>query len=165
MNYKRVMITSLTVLMVLMMSAILGSRWYSAEYSRPHSIGLVKDRLTECSQSPNCVSSQTTQNAKRIAPINTNETPELAWLMLRAVVGNMSQAKLITEDERYRHYQFTSPLMGFIDDIELLFDHTNKLIHVKSASRVGKSDIGANRNRVALLSERLTVALRRDESI
>jgi uncharacterized protein (DUF1499 family) len=165
MNYKRVMITSLTVLMVLMMSTILGSRWYSTEYSRPHSIGLVKGRLTECSQSPNCVSSQTTQNAKRIAPISTSATPELAWLMLRNVVGNMPQAKLITEDERYRHYQFTSPLMGFIDDIELLFDHTTKQIHVKSASRVGKSDIGANLNRVMLLREHLTAAISRDESI
>ena len=85
--------------------------------------------------------------------------------MLSKVVGEMPQAILITEYERYRHYQFTSPLMGFIDDVELLFDPTKKQVQVKSASRVGKSDMGANRSRVELLRERLEAAMSGDETI
>jgi len=159
MKYNWLIIISLIVLIALIMSTILGSRWYNAEYSVAKSLGLIQGQLTECSKSPNCVSSQTTQRSKYIAPINVSDTPELTWLMLRDVVGKMPQTLLITEDENYRHYQFTTPLMGFIDDVELLFDRTGNLIHVKSASRVGQSDMGANRNRVELLRESLDEAL------
>ena len=94
----------------------------------------------------------------RIAPINASDTPELTWLMLRDLVETIPQAILITENETYRHYQFTTPLMGFIDDVELLYDRKKQLIQVKSASRVGQSDFGANRKRVELLREVLNKA-------
>jgi len=152
-------IISLVVFIVLIISTIIGSRWYNAEYTGAKSLGLIQGQLTECSKSPNCVSSQTTQRSKYIAPINASDTPELTWLMLRDVVDKMPQALLITENENYRHYQFTTPVMGFIDDVELLFDRTGMLIQVKSASRVGQSDMGANRNRVKLLRESLDEAL------
>lgn len=161
MKYNRIIIISLVVLITLMMATILGSRWYSAEYSGAKSLGLIQGQLTECSESPNCVSSQTTQRSKHIAPINASDTPELTWLILRDLVDKMPQALLITENENYRHYQFTTPLMGFIDDVELLFNPTGKLIQVKSASRIGQSDMGANRNRVELLRENLDEALSR----
>jgi len=161
MKYNWLIIISLVILITLIASTILGSRWYNAEYSSAKTLGLIQGQLTECSKNPNCVSSQTTQRSKYIAPINASDTPELTWLMLRDVVDNMPQALLITENEIYRHYQFTTPLMGFIDDVELVFDRTENLIHVKSASRVGQSDMGANRNRVALLRESLDEALSR----
>jgi uncharacterized protein (DUF1499 family) len=159
MKNKWVIITILAVLIALILSAILSSRWYNSEYSRAKGLGLVQGQLTECSKSPNCVSSQTAQVSKLIAPISTDGTPELTWLMLHDVVSGMPQALLITEDDNYRHYQFTTPLMGFVDDVELLFDRSQQLIHVKSASRVGESDIGANRNRVELLREHLHEAM------
>lgn len=165
MKHKRLVIVSLVTLMVLVMVTIICSRWYSAEYSHPQGLGLVNGGFSECGSNPNCVSSQTTQKKKYIAPLNTHDTEELAWLMLSEVVGEMPQAILITEYERYRHYQFTSPLMGFIDDVELLFDPTKKQVQVKSASRVGKSDMGANRSRVELLRERLEAAMSGDETI
>ena len=155
------LIISLAALIALMMSTIVGSRWYNAEYSQAKSLGLKQGQLTECSKSPNCVSSQTTKRSKYIEPIDANDTPELTWLMLRDVVEKMPQASLITENENYRHYQFTTPLMGFIDDVELLFNRTEKLIQVKSASRVGQSDMGTNRKRVTLLRKNLDEALSR----
>jgi uncharacterized protein (DUF1499 family) len=159
MKYNWMIITILAVLIALILSVTLSSRWYNAEYSRAKGLGLVQGQLTECSKSPNCVSSQTAQVSKLIAPISTDGTPELTWLMLHDVVSGMPQALLITEDDNYRHYQFTTPLMGFVDDVELLFDRSQQLIHVKSASRVGESDIGANRNRVELLREHLHEAM------
>ena len=161
MKYNRIIVISLVVFIALMISTILGSRWYNAEYSVAKSLGLRKGQLTQCSKSPNCVSSQTTQRSKYIAPIHASDTPVITWLMLRDLVDKMPQALLITEDEHYRHYQFTTPLMGFIDDVELLFNPVQKLIQIKSASRVGESDMGANRNRVELLRESLDEALRR----
>jgi len=159
MKYNYLTIIILAVFILLIMSLIIGSRWYNAEYSQAKSLGLIQGQLTECSKSPNCVSSQTKQRSKYIAPINTSDTPGLTWLMLRDVVDKMPQALLITENENYRHYQFTTPVMGFIDDVELLFDRTGKLIQVKSASRVGQSDMEANRNRVKLLRDSLDEAL------
>jgi uncharacterized protein (DUF1499 family) len=159
MNNNWVIITISATLIAIILSAIFGSRWYNAGYSHPKGLGLVQGQLTECSKSPNCVSSLTVQASKLIAPISNNATPELTWLMLHEVVGGMPQALLITEDDNYRHYQFTTPLMGFIDDVELLFDREEQLIQVKSASRVGESDIGANRKRVELLRKRLDEAM------
>ena len=150
---------SLVVLTALIMLIIFGSRWYSAKYAHAKSLGLEQGQLIECGKSPNCVSSQTAQSSKRIAPINASDTPELTWLMLRDLVETMPQASLITESETYRHYQFTTPLMGFIDDVELLFVYREQLIQVKSASRVGESDLGANRKRVESLRDALNKAL------
>ena len=150
---------SLIVLIALIMLIIFGSRWYNTEYAHAKNLGLSKGQLIECGKNPNCVSSQTTQSSMRIAPINASDTPELTWLMLRDLVETIPQAILITENETYRHYQFTTPLMGFIDDVELLFDRKKQLIQVKSASRVGQSDFGANRKRVELLREGLNKAL------
>ena len=141
------------------MLIIFGSRWYNTEYAHAKNLGLSKGQLIECGKNPNCVSSQTTQSSMRIAPINASDTPELTWLMLRDLVETIPQAILITENETYRHYQFTTPLMGFIDDVELLYDRKKQLIQVKSASRVGQSDFGANRKRVELLREGLNKAL------
>lgn len=149
---------SLIVLIALIMLTIFGSRWYNTEYTHAKNLGLSKGQLIECGKSPNCVSSQTTQSSMRIAPINASDTPELTWLMLRDLVETIPQAILITGNESYRHYQFTTPLMGFIDDVELLFDRKKQLIQVKSASRVGQSDFGANRERVELLREVLNKA-------
>ena len=150
---------SLIVLIALIMLIIFGSRWYNTEYAHAKNLGLSKGQLIECGKNPNCVSSQTTQSSMRIAPINASDTPELTWLMFRDLVETIPQAILITENETYRHYQFTTPLMGFIDDVELLYDRKKQLIQVKSASRVGQSDFGANRKRVELLREGLNKAL------
>ena len=150
---------SLVVLTALIMLMIFGSRWYSAKYAHSKSLGFEQGQLIECGKSPNCVSSQTAQSSKRIAPINASDTPELTWLMLRDLVETMPQASLITESETYRHYQFTTPLMGFIDDVELLFVYREQLIQVKSASRVGESDLGANRKRVESLRDGLNKVL------
>jgi len=159
MKYKRLITKSLLILMLLLMLLIVSSRWYNPKYSQAHSLGIIKGQFTECSENPNCVSSQTTQNSKRILPIETGDPSTLAWSTLREVIGEMPQAVLISEDKNYRHYQFTSSLMGFIDDVELQFDGNNKQIQVKSASRIGHSDLGANRNRIELLRKSLADAL------
>ena len=60
----------------------------------------------------------------------------------------MPRAKLIEEDDSYLHFEFTSLLLRFVDDVEFLFDEESKTIHFRSASRVGYGDFGVNRRRM-----------------
>ena len=61
--------------------------------------------------------------------------------------------------EAYLHYEFTSLLLRFVDDVEFLFDEATKTVHFRSASRTGYSDLGVNRRRMeqmqALVREKL----------
>ncbi|MND03139.1 hypothetical protein D3C83_228210 [compost metagenome] len=63
----------------------------------------------------------------------------------------MERAKLIREEGSYLYAEFTSRLMGFVDDVELLLDEKARLVHVRSASRLGRRDFGVNRARVEAL--------------
>jgi len=67
---------------------------------------------------------------------------------LKAVLATLSRSKLVEEDESYLHYEFTSLLLRFVDDVEFLFDDAAKTIHFRSASRTGYSDLGVNRQRM-----------------
>ena len=73
---------------------------------------------------------------------------------LLSVISSLPRTKIIDNNDRYIHVTFTSRLMRFVDDVEFLFDDTNKQIHVRSASRVGYSDLGVNRKRVEDLRKR-----------
>ncbi len=79
--------------------------------------------------------------------------------VLKAAVQSLPRTKLVEEDESYLHYEFTSQLMRFVDDVEFLFDDETKTIHFRSASRIGYGDWGANRTRMeqvrALVGEKL----------
>ena len=67
---------------------------------------------------------------------------------LKAIIQAMSRTKLVEEDESYLHYEFTSLLLRFVDDVEFLFDDESKTLHFRSASRTGYSDLGVNRKRM-----------------
>jgi uncharacterized protein (DUF1499 family) len=68
--------------------------------------------------------------------------------VLKTVVAGLPRTKLIEEDENYLHYEFTSLLFRFVDDVEFLFDDGTKTIHFRSASRTGYGDLGVNRRRM-----------------
>jgi len=105
--------------------------------------------LKPCPQSPNCVSTQTDQADKKRAPIAYTGTTSEAKARLMATIDGMKRTKLITESENYLHYTFKTWPIPFTDDVEFLFDEEAKLIHYRSASRVGHSDMGVNSKRMA----------------
>jgi len=110
--------------------------------------GLREGRLSECPDSPNCVSSQTAKKDHAIAPfIYKGSFPEAKKTLL-SIISSLPRTKIIDDNDRYVHVTFTSRLLRFVDDVEFLFDDTNKQIDVRSASRVGYSDMGVNRKRV-----------------
>ncbi|MGD0169281.1 MAG: DUF1499 domain-containing protein [Smithella sp.] len=124
-------------------------------------VGLRDGKLSECPDSPNCVSSQTQMKGHTIEPLSYKGSLSDAKQALLSVISSLPRTKIILDNDRYIHVTFTSHLMRFVDDVEFLFDDTNKQIHVRSASRVGYSDMGVNRKRVEnlrkLLNDRLKI--------
>ncbi len=104
--------------------------------------------LPPCPSSPNCVSTQATDTQHAIAPLQYRKARAEAKEALKAVIATLSRTTLVGEDEAYLHYEFTSLLLRFVDDVEFLFDETTKTVHFRSASRTGHSDLGVNRQRM-----------------
>ncbi len=104
--------------------------------------------LPPCPSSPNCVSTQATDDGHAIAPFFYRKPRAEAKEVLKAVLATVPRTKLVEEDESYLHYEFTSLLMRFVDDVELLFNDETKTIYFRSASRTGYGDLGVNRRRM-----------------
>jgi len=116
-------------------------------------------RLPPCPSSPNCVSTQAQDEGHAIAPFRYRKSRVEAKEALKEVVRSLPRIKLVEEDEIYLHYEATSLLLRFVDDVEFLFDDEAKTIHFRSASRTGYGDLGVNRKRMeqvrALAGEKL----------
>lgn len=83
-----------------------------------------------------------------VMPLRWSGEVRQAKAKLRQAVLAAGDARFVVEDDTYWHIEFRSRLFRFVDDVEFLFDLEQKLIHVRSASRVGYSDLGVNRKRV-----------------
>ena len=112
-------------------------------------LGLVEGRLRRCPDSPNCVCSEGETGEHALEPLDYTGSAEAAWSRLVAVVEAHSQAHIVTREAGYLRVEFVTPLMRYVDDVE--FRLSAQVIHVRSASRVGRSDLGANRSRVEAL--------------
>ena len=107
--------------------------------------------LRPCPTKPNCVSSRATDAKHYIDPLRyTGHTPG-AIEALRRIIGDAPRAAVVDDRPGYLRAEFTSRLFRFVDDLELLADEAAGVIHVRSASRIGYSDLGANRRRVEWL--------------
>jgi len=111
--------------------------------------------LSPCPDKPNCVSSEQPQdNAHYVEPIDlTGKSIATSMQSLQEII--LAQGGTIkTAGSAYIAATFTSSLFGFVDDVEIRADTTAGVIHLRSASRVGTSDLGANRKRVNLIKQR-----------
>jgi uncharacterized protein (DUF1499 family) len=122
-------------------------------WKRPANLGVKDGRLAPCKRTPNCVSSQAdpADAEHYIAPI----TFRGSMRALREAVESMPRATVITVDASYLYAEFRSRLMRYVDDVELYYDERAGLVHVRSASRLGRRDFGVNRKRVEELRSRL----------
>lgn len=107
-------------------------------------------RFAPCPSSPNCVSTQAppTDKLHAIAPIPYTGTREAAHQRLVSIIQAMPRATIITAEPEYIYAEFRSRLLRFVDDVEFYLDDAAKLIHFRSASRLGQGDLGVNRNRM-----------------
>lgn len=115
---------------------------------RPADLGLTSGALRPCPGAANCVSSEAgTPAEKQVAPFPApGGAADMA--RLKSVVSAWPRTEVLSASHDYLHAECTSLLMRFVDDIEFRFDSAAKVIHVRSASRLGKSDLGVNRKRV-----------------
>lgn len=113
-------------------------------------LSLTAGQLSLCPNTPNCVCSEDKSPAAYITPFVFNDSADNAWLRAKqAVVA--SGGNIQSQDETYLWASFSTKWLGFIDDVELRMDADNHIIHVRSASRLGRSDFGVNRDRVERL--------------
>lgn len=116
--------------------------------SRPANLGISNGKLAACPATPNCVSSQSQDEAHSIAPLSYASAPDPAFDKLKSVVRSLPRTQIVTETDTYLYAEFTSKLMGFVDDVEFSLDPAAQVIQVRSASRLGESDLGVNRDRI-----------------
>lgn len=115
----------------------------------PQDIGIQNGRLAPCPDSPNCVSSFEDDETHGIAPLQA----DLA--SIESVLLQMDRTNIVEKNDNYLYAEFTSRFMGFVDDVEFLYEPQSGLTHVRSASRLGYSDLGANRSRIEAIRARL----------
>jgi len=113
-------------------------------------------RFAPCPASPNCVSTQATagDQTHAIAPLVYTGTLADAHQHLLTIIQTLPRITLITVESDYIHAEFRSRLFRFVDDIEFYFDDTHQIIHFRSASRLGQSDLGVNRKRMEEIRRR-----------
>ena len=122
----------------------------------PDNLGVNDGHLSSCPNSPNCVLSQNADDAHLISPIVYGTDLDTARENLLKVLTVVPRTQVIEQTDDYIRAQSESRLMGFIDDVEFYFPKNEKVIHLRSASRLGESDLGVNRRRL----EQIRLALR-----
>lgn len=118
----------------------------------PSNLGVTDGKLAPCKRSPNCVSSQASDEQHFIDPIrvDTAEASDEFARLIRAL-QSMPRIRVITERQDYVHAECKTKLMGFVDDLELYLDAEAGQVHVRSCARLGYRDFGVNRDRVETL--------------
>jgi uncharacterized protein (DUF1499 family) len=99
---------------------------------------------------PHCVSSTSREAGRYVAPIRFSGSSAAAQQAMSKIVGGFVGAKIVEQSPGYIHAEFTSTLLRFVDDVELVFADSQP-IQVRSSSRIGYYDFGANRARVEAL--------------
>lgn len=133
--------------------------FFNCTGTRPDSLGIKSERLADCPKTPNCVSSfaNPTDKEHYRNPVPYKKSLKDAYLVLRGRLEVSPRTKIIEENPNYIYAEFTSRLLRYVDDVEFYFDEKNKLLHFRSASRLGKSDFGVNRNRIETILKDLEI--------
>lgn len=120
----------------------------SCKETRSARIGVTGGTLNPCPDSPNCVSTQSTDESRHLDPIPYTGSQEEAQVRLLDILKALDRTTVVTVDGDYVHVEFRSALFGFVDDVEFLFNDRRKVIEFRSASRTGYYDFGVNRKRM-----------------
>jgi uncharacterized protein (DUF1499 family) len=118
--------------------------------TRPATLGFSGGRFAPGDWRPNWVSSTVPREdaAHYVAPFAFAGEPAAAWAGLEAAVAAMPRASVAARTPGYLHVEFASEGLGFVDDAEFALDEAARVIHAKSAARLGIRDFSVNRDRV-----------------
>ena len=119
----------------------------------PDTLGPRGDRLSPCPETPNCVNTgdRHPEGTEGIALVD--DRPETLARVVE-VVADLPRTRVVEASEVYLHAESRSRIFRFVDDLELLLVPGGELI-VRSASRMGRGDLGVNARRVEDLRARL----------
>jgi len=126
--------------------------------SRPTNLGVKDTRLSPCPSSPNCVCSDDLDSPHAIPVFRLTGSSADGWRAAKAAVAALPRTTIVTQTDDYLHAECASAVLGFVDDLEFYLRSEAGVIAVRSASRLGYSDMGVNRRRI----EELRAALTRD---
>ena len=124
--------------------------------TKPEDLAVANAKLKPCPSSPNCVSTHAdrTDQEHYISPIRYKESRQQAKEKLMAVIDEMPRTKLHANQDDYIHVTFTTLVFRFVDDVEFYLPNDARLIHFRSASRIGYADLGKNRRRMKNVKEK-----------
>jgi len=126
---------------------------FSFSGKQPDHVGINNGQLADCPQTPNCISSESNDVTHQVKPLHYHSSPQQALNQLKQILEDTNNAEIITQKDNYIYAQFTTTMLGFVDDVEFYLEPDSALIHVRSASRIGESDLGVNRRRIERIRE------------
>lgn len=138
---------------ILILSVIVLGALSGCSGKAPNNLGMHDGKFAPCPDRDNCVSSQAADAAHHIDPIEAHGAPEVVMVDLTSAIENMFGGKVVSIRENYLHAEFTSRVFRFVDDLECFYNQEAGFIEVRSASRIGYSDLNANRKRVEKLRQ------------
>jgi len=115
---------------------------------RPANLGVTDGKLAACPNSPNCVSTQSSDARHRIDAITFEGSPDKAQAILVDIVRSMEQSEIIRNEPGYVYAEFRTKGMGYVDDVEFSIDADAKIIDFRSSSRLPYYDWEVNRKRM-----------------
>lgn len=119
---------------------------------KPSETQLLDGKLRPCPDRPNCVSSEEIKAPAQVEPLSFQGPPDVAWARIKETI-RYAGGEIEQEGDTYLRATFASRLFRFVDDVELRMDAAENHIHIRSASRLGYSDLGVNRKRVEKLRD------------
>jgi len=111
-------------------------------------LGVSDNHLAACPTSPNCVVSQNADSKHAINPIPYHVDRDTAKETLLKVLTVVPRTEVVENTDNYIHALSKSRIFKFVDDVEFYFPADENVIHIRSASRLGDSDLGVNRRRM-----------------
>ena len=133
------------------------SRWYGA---RPSTLGLHDGKLSGPKRTPNSVVSEgvAATHPAYVAPIAFSGDPKAALAKLGTVLQALDRVTLVKVEDGYIYAEFRSEKLRFVDDFEARVDAASGAIQVRSASRLGRRDVGVNRARVEMIRRKFAAS-------
>ena len=155
----------LIAIVVLVAGGLAAGQFGLLKGTPPIDLGVREGRLKAPSATPNSVSSQAAQHPAHpqrgyatIAPLALNGDGPATLAKIKAIVQATPGATVVKSEPDYLYAQYTTRLMKYVDDVEFWFDPANGVVQVRSASRIGKGDLGANRKRVEMVRAALAAS-------
>ncbi len=129
---------------------------FSFSGTPPTDLGVSDGQLKACPSTPNCVCSYAPADDAEhaIAPFSYTGSAKDAIAKLKAIIESMERSTINTVSDDYLYAEFSSKLMGFVDDVEFYAPAGESVIHTRTAARLGKSDLGVNRKRTEEIREK-----------